>query len=69
MGFPGIRLYGSELEKITGSVFTSNQLDKIWNELDDFEGEAYERRITTVYLPDETFAEVYIYALKLPNEN
>jgi len=64
MGFPGIRLE-DKVEMIKGYVFYSNKLKESWAELDDFEGEAYERIKTIVTLEDsKEEIEAYIYTLK-----
>jgi gamma-glutamylcyclotransferase (GGCT)/AIG2-like uncharacterized protein YtfP len=64
MGFPGIRLE-NKVEIIKGYVFYSNKLKGSWAELDEFEGEAYQRRKTTITLEDtKEEIEAYIYTLK-----
>ncbi len=64
MGFPGIRL-GNKEEKIEGYVFYSDQLGKHWDELDQFEGEEYQRVKTEVVLEKgKENVEVFVYALK-----
>jgi len=64
MGYPGIRLE-NQTDKIFGHIFTSNQLDKHWAELDQFEGAAYERVLTKVFIEGHLAeVEAYIYALK-----
>lgn len=63
MGFPGIRLE-NKIEKIKGKVFYSDNLDKHWEYLDNFEGTAYQRIKTEITLEeDSTKVEAYIYAL------
>lgn len=63
MGFPGIRLEPKE-QKIQGYVFCSDNLNAYWEELDSFEGEAYQRVKTEIILEEEKEStEVYIYAL------
>ena len=61
-GYPGITLdkHGSEVK---GFLFSSEQLAKHWARLDEFEGEGYERILTTVKLEDGTAVEAYIYQL------
>ncbi len=35
-----------------------------WDELDEFEGDAYERVLTNVVLRDNSQSEAYVYVLK-----
>ena len=62
MGYPGIILdeHGGEVE---GFLFSSESLAEHWARLDKFEGEGYERVLTTVKLKDGTAVEAYIYRL------
>jgi len=62
-GFPGIVLDegGKEVE---GLLFSSNSLAEHWARLDEFEGEGYERVLTTVKLMDGARVEAYVYALR-----
>ena len=63
MGFPGLDL--AELgDVIEGFVFSSGQFASLWNSLDAFEGEAYQRVITAVTLADDSRLDAYIYTLK-----
>ena len=63
LGFPGIRLdeNGNEVD---GFLFTSEKLAGHWDELDRFEGAAYERVISSVRLADGSLVQAYIYALR-----
>lgn len=64
MGYPGIRLE-NKTNKIQGFIFTSKHLNQHWTELDQFEGAAYKRILTKVFIEDnQTQVEAYIYALK-----
>lgn len=64
MGFPGIKL-DEKSERVEGYVFYSANLQSHWNELDNFEGEAYQRIRTTIILEDENEPiKAFIYALK-----
>jgi gamma-glutamylcyclotransferase (GGCT)/AIG2-like uncharacterized protein YtfP len=62
VGYPGIILdeHGGEVK---GLLFSSDSLAEHWARLDEFEGEGYERVLTTVKLEDGTTVEVYIYRL------
>lgn len=61
-GYPGIVLdeHGGEVE---GFLFSSESLAEHWARLDEFEGEGYERVLTTVKLEDGTAVDAYIYRL------
>ena len=62
-GFPGIVLDGSS-GKVHGFIFSSEQLLAHWARLDAFEGDGYERLVTSAKLGSGSVVEVYIYALK-----
>jgi len=64
MGYPAVKL-DKDGEKVEGYVFSSDKLPAHWADLDEFEGEAYERVLATVELQDKTTTEAYIYALKI----
>jgi gamma-glutamylcyclotransferase (GGCT)/AIG2-like uncharacterized protein YtfP len=63
MGYPGIDL-DENGEEIEGFLFISENLSKHWTDLDDFEGEGYERVITQVKLADGSKVDTYIYMLR-----
>ena len=62
-GYPGIVLdeHGDEVH---GFIFSSEALSAHWNRLDEFEGEGYERVITSVARDNGTVVEAHIYALR-----
>ena len=64
VGYPGIILdqQGSEVQ---GFLFSSERLAEHWARLDVFEGEGYERVLTTVTLTNSTAVDAYIYQLHL----
>lgn len=62
MGYPGIVLDGRGGE-VEGFLFSSERLAEHWAVLDEFEGDGYERVLTTVRLNDGAAAEAYIYTL------
>ncbi len=64
MGYPAITLdeNGNEVE---GFLFSSDDLSSYWEELDEFEGSAYERVIVNVSLENKSTIEAYIYTLKV----
>ena len=68
MGYPGITL-DDEGDKIEGFLFSSENIEKYWPELDKFEGEEYERILTKVLLPNKTPVDAFIYILKRTNNS
>ena len=62
VGYPGSVLdeRGDEIE---GLVFSSENLAEHWARIDAFEGEGYERVLTTAKLEDGTAVDAYIYRL------
>jgi gamma-glutamylcyclotransferase (GGCT)/AIG2-like uncharacterized protein YtfP len=63
VGYPGIVL--DELgNEVHGFIFSSEELSTYWARLDEFEGDGYERVVTSAELVDGTVVKVYIYALK-----
>jgi gamma-glutamylcyclotransferase (GGCT)/AIG2-like uncharacterized protein YtfP len=62
-GYPGIvlRKPGGEVE---GLLFSSDSLPEHWARLDEFEGEGYERVLTTARLKDGKIVDAYIYRLR-----
>jgi gamma-glutamylcyclotransferase (GGCT)/AIG2-like uncharacterized protein YtfP len=62
IGYPGIVLdeHGGEVQ---GLLFSSESLDKHWARLDEFEGDGYERVLTSAKRQDGTTVDAYIYQL------
>lgn len=62
-GYPGIVLdeHGDEVH---GFLFSSESLAGHWARLDEFEGEGYERVLTTVKVKDGTALDAYVYTLR-----
>ena len=62
VGYPGIILddHGGEID---GLVFSSDELAMHWPRLDEFEGDGYERVLTSAKLQDGTVVAAYIYKL------
>ena len=62
-GYPAIVLdeQGGDVE---GLLFTSESLADHWARLDEFEGEGYERVLTTAQLANGMRIEAYVYALR-----
>lgn len=63
VGYPGITLEESG-NRVEGFLFSSDDLADYWSELDEFEGKAYARVLTTVQIKNGTCANAYIYVLK-----
>lgn len=63
MGYPAIKLDPAG-PQIDGYLFTSPALETHWPELDDFEGDAYQRIETRVRLADGDTKAAYVYALR-----
>ena len=63
MGYPAIVL-DKNGEDVSGFVFSSDDLAKHWNKLDDFEGDGYQRVIAEALLGDRRLIEAYVYELK-----
>lgn len=63
IGYPGIVLDEAG-EDINGYIFSSNNLDKHWDELDEFEGVEYQRVIVEVQKKDSSLVKAFIYVLR-----
>jgi gamma-glutamylcyclotransferase (GGCT)/AIG2-like uncharacterized protein YtfP len=61
-GYPGIVL-DEQGEAVEGFLFSSQRLSEHWARLDAFEGEGYERVLTTAKRKDGTAGDAYIYTL------
>jgi len=64
VGYPGILLDGSDC-LVAGLIFTSNELEKHWKILDDFEGSEYRRVVASAKIESGELVEVYVYELNL----
>lgn len=65
LGFPGLML-SPDGPAVDGYIFSSEQLDTLWNSLDEFEGSEYQRVFTEVTLENGQIQQAYVYALN-PN--
>ena len=63
LGYPGIILNDSENE-VKGFIFCSDELADHWERLDEFEGEGYQRVMTSVTPEDGATLPAHIYTLK-----
>ena len=63
IGYPGLVLNEAG-DEIRGHVFTSSALAAKWSELDAFEGDEYERVVTTVTLETGEATQAHVYVLR-----
>lgn len=62
LGFAGLVL-DENGQHISGHLFSSEQLEQIWQSLDKFEGDEYKRVLTDVHLDNGQIKQAYIYVL------
>ena len=62
MGYPALMLDEAG-EEVRGFVFSAEGLAAFWDTLDAFEGEQYERILTTARLEDGSTVAAYVYVL------
>ena len=62
-GYPAIVL-DENGDDVEGFVFSSDDLAAHWTRLDHFEGEGYERVVTTAKLKNGKAVDVYVYSLR-----
>jgi gamma-glutamylcyclotransferase (GGCT)/AIG2-like uncharacterized protein YtfP len=63
LGYAGIVL-DEDGDDVPGLVFTSASLAGDWERLDAFEGDGYERVLTTAVLGDGRKVEVFVYRVR-----
>ena len=63
MGFPGLVVDESGND-VHGHVFSSSNLNANWDYLDEFEGEEYERIVTSVTLRSGERVQAHVYVLR-----
>ena len=63
IGYPGIVLDETGAE-VRGLLFSSDSLSAQWGRIDQFEGDGYERVLTTARRDDGTTVSAYIYSLR-----
>lgn len=66
-GYPGLILDESA-ESVSGLIFSSDELNDFWRELDEFEGDGYQRVITAISQDDGSLVDAFVYVLKQENE-
>lgn len=64
-GYPGLDLDARGTD-VAGLVLTSAELLQHWAALDAFEGDEYQRVITTATLGDGRTVDAYVYVLRVP---
>ena len=62
-GYPAIVL-DDDGPEVPGLVFSSEDLPAHWDRLDEFEGEGYDRVLTTVRVADGQQVRAFVYALR-----
>ena len=62
-GYPGIVLEENG-DEVHGFIFTSDKLPEHWDRLDEFEGDGYERLVTSARLENGSVVQANIYALR-----
>ena len=62
-GYPAIVL-DDDGPEVPGLVFSSEDLHAHWDRLDEFEGEGYDRVLTTVRVADGEQVRAFVYALR-----
>ncbi len=63
MGYPGM-VIDEGGDEIHGHVLSSEELSALWQTLDDFEGDEYERVVAKVSLRGGELVEASVYALR-----
>jgi gamma-glutamylcyclotransferase (GGCT)/AIG2-like uncharacterized protein YtfP len=62
-GYPAIVL-ADDAPEVPGFLFSSPDLPHHWDRLDEFEGEGYDRVLTTVRLATGADVSAYVYTLR-----
>lgn len=62
LGYPGIILHPLG-DTVAGKVFSSPELEQYWPILDEFEGEGYQRVLTSVLLASGEIVQAHVYEL------
>ena len=63
IGYPGI-VVDETGNDVHGHVFSSSNLNAKWDYLDEFEGEVYERIVTSVTLRNGEQVQAHVYVLR-----
>lgn len=62
IGFPGLVL-DDQAQDVAGLLFHSDELDRHWARLDEFEGEGYRRVLTDARRGDGSIVQAWVYCL------
>lgn len=63
LGYPAI-VPDSDAGEVEGFVFTSDELDEMWDRLDAFEGDGYERVTSVALLDNGASVDAQVYVLR-----
>ncbi len=63
MGYPGLVIDESG-DDVHGQVLAASNLNAMWSYLDEFEGEEYERTVTSVTLLSGEQIQAHVYVLR-----
>jgi gamma-glutamylcyclotransferase (GGCT)/AIG2-like uncharacterized protein YtfP len=66
-GYPALVL-DEKADPVDGMIFASAELGDYWSELDEFEGDGYERVVTAAILADGSLVDAFVYILNKENE-
>ncbi len=66
-GYPALMLDESA-EPVDGMIFASAELGDFWSELDEFEGDGYQRVVTSVRHENGSLVEAFVYILNAESE-
>ena len=61
-GYPALVL-DETAEPVDGMIFASAELGDFWSELDEFEGDGYQRVVTSVRQEDGSLVDAFVYIL------
>jgi gamma-glutamylcyclotransferase (GGCT)/AIG2-like uncharacterized protein YtfP len=64
LGYPAVLLDNDPADAVSGMLLTSDALDGVWDELDAFEGDGYQRVIVDVTVADGTRRSAQAYVLR-----
>ena len=67
LGYPAIRL-DDEGPCVSGQLLTSDRVPDLLNDLDEFEGEAYQRTMANIKLEDGSTEKAYVYVLRTESD-
>jgi len=62
VGYPALILH-EDAPPVSGMLLTSSELHKLWPQLDEYEGDAYQRVLAEVNLSDGAQVTAFVYEL------